>query len=175
MAGILAAHGYDPGPSQRPLLAGGLSGLAATVPAVTLLYFSGALEVEARILGLSMIATIFAGEVVMAAAGAAYARIFGRAANDVRSGWLSGMAYGFALWAAGAVMILPLASGGQAPAGGAAVGLFLSLVLWGAALGALVPYVHRPLQKDIETASKRLESGPAAAVGRKPVERPSRA
>lgn len=173
MAGFLSAHGYDPGPTQRPLLAGAISGLVATVPAVALLHFSGALEVEARILNLSVLATIAAGEVVMAAAGAAYARVFGRAANDERAGWLSGMAYGFALWAAGAVMILPLASGGRAPAGTAAIGVFLSLVLWGAALGTLLPWVHRPLQKDLEKASRRPASGPAAAVARHGAHRPS--
>jgi hypothetical protein len=173
MATFLGAHGYDPGPSQRPLLAGAISGLAATVPALTLLHFSGALAVEARILGLSVLATVAAGEVVMAAAGAVYARVFGRAANDASAGWLSGMAYGFALWGAGAVMILPLASGGRAPAGSAAIGVFLSLVLWGAALGALLPWLHRPLQKDIETASKRRKMGPAAALMRHAAHRPS--
>lgn len=164
MAGFLSAHGYDPGPTQRPLLSGALSGLAATVPAVALLLVTGALAVEARILGLSLLATVAAGEAVMAAAGAVYARLFGRAANDPRAGWLSGMAFGFALWAAGAVMVLPLAGGGRAPAGTAAIGVFLSLVAWGAALGALLPWVHRPLQKDLESTSQRSESGPAAAV-----------
>ncbi len=166
MAGFLSAHGYDPGPTQRPMLAGAISGLAATLPAVALLHVSGALTVEARILSLSVLATVAAGEAVMAAAGALYARLFGRAANDVGAGWLSGMAFGFALWAAGAVMVLPLASGGRAPAGSAAFGVFLSLVVWGAALGALLPWIHRPLQKDLEQASKRSESGPAAATGK---------
>ena len=34
MAGFLAAHGYDPGPTQRPLSAGANSGIVAAVPAV---------------------------------------------------------------------------------------------------------------------------------------------
>ena len=34
MAGFLGAHGYDPGPTQRPLLAGAIVGLLATVPAI---------------------------------------------------------------------------------------------------------------------------------------------
>lgn len=164
MAGFLSAHGYDPGPTQRPLLAGALSGLAATAPAVALLLVTGALAVEARILGLSTWMTVAAGEAVMAAAGAFYARLFGRAANDVRAGWLSGMAFGFALWAAGAVMILPLLGGGRAATGGAAIGLFLSLVVWGAALGALLPWIHSPLQQSVEHGAERRESGPAAAA-----------
>jgi len=164
MPGILSAHGYEPGPTQRPLLAGSISGVISTVPAIAILMLFGSLRVEARILSLSELATVVAGALVMALAGAAYGRLFGRAANDVRGGWLFGMAFGFALWAGGAVMILPLASGGQAPAGESAIGLFLSLVAWGAALGTVHPFVHRPLHQSIETASRRSDVGPSAAV-----------
>ena len=167
MAGFLSAHGYDPGPTQRPLLAGAISGVAATAPAVAILVAFGSLEVEARILGISQGLTLGLGWLVMSAAGAVYARLFGRAANDVRGGWLFGMAFGFALWAAGAVMVLPLASGGQAPAGEAAIGVFLSLIAWGAAVGALVPFVHRPLHQSIEEGAKHAEVGPSAATARK--------
>jgi hypothetical protein len=41
MRGFLAAHGFDPGPSQRPLLAGATSGLLATGPAVLTLTMFG--------------------------------------------------------------------------------------------------------------------------------------
>ncbi|HJR83317.1 MAG TPA: hypothetical protein VJ775_05270 [Sphingomicrobium sp.] len=166
MATFLGAHGYDPGPTQRPILAGAITGLIATAPAILLLYQFGSLEVEARILGASVAATLAVGAVVMAIAGALYSRLFGRAANDPRGGWLFGMAFGFVLWTAGAVLILPIVSGGQAPAGNAALGVFLSLVLWGAALGALLPFVHRPLHKSIESESGRASSGPAGALPR---------
>ena len=164
MASFLGAHGYDPGPTQRPLIAGAISGVLATIPAIAILYVFGSLRVEARILGLSEPVTLAAGWVVMACAGAVYARLFGRAANEVRGGWLFGMAFGFALWAAGAVMVLPIASGGQAPAGEAAIGVFLSLVAWGAALGIVHPFVHRPLHQRLETAAKRM--GPTVATSR---------
>ena len=164
MAGFLSAHGYDPGPTQRPLVAGALASLLATIPAIAILYAFGSLQVEARILKLSIGETVAAGELVMAVGGALYARLFGRAANDTRGGWLFGMASGFALWAAGAVMVLPLAGGGLAPAGTAALGLFLSLIAWGAALGGLLPFVHRPLYQDIEEAAKQISAGPSAAV-----------
>ena len=101
----------------------------------------------------------------MAVAGAAYARFFGRAANAVRGGWLFGMSFGFALWAAGAVLVLPLLSGGRAPAGSAAVGVALSLMTWGLATGILVPFVHRPLHESLENASK------SAAADRQPLPR----
>lgn len=167
MAGFLSAHGFDPGPTQRPLTAGAISGMLATIPAIAILHLFGSLQVEARILGLSPLMTIAAGCVVMAIAGAVYGRLFGRAANDARGGWLFGMAFGFALWAGGAVMVLPLVSGGEVPSGKAAIGLFLSLVAWGAALGAIHPRVHRPLFESLESAAKRAEVGPGAATTRR--------
>lgn len=164
MARFLKAHGYDPGPTQRPFVAGALAGTLATAPAVGLLLLTGALAVEARIVGASLLGTIAIGVPVMAMAGAVYARLFGRPANDPRAGWLFGMAYGFALWAAGAVLVLPLVSGGKAAAGTAALGVFLSLVVWGAALGALLPFLQRPLQEKLEAAAKRSRTGPTEAL-----------
>ena len=114
MATFLSAHGYDPGPSQRPFSAGAISGVLATAPAVGVLFAFGSLHVETAILGLPLVATLGLGWLAMAIAGAIYARVFGRAANSVHGGWLFGMAFGFALWAAGAVLVLPIASGGVA-------------------------------------------------------------
>ena len=165
MAGFLAAHGYDPGPSQRPILAGAISGLLGTIPAIGVLIAFGSLEVEAQILGISTLLTLALGWAVMAVAGSAYARIFGRAANSAKGGWLFGMSFGFALWAAGAVLVLPLISGGRTPAGHAAAGVGLSLLVWGFATGILMPFVHRPLHESLDTASKRSELGPEAATG----------
>jgi hypothetical protein len=167
MPGFLGAHGYDPGPMQRPLLAGAIAGITATVPAIAILQAFGSLAVEARILGLKPMITIAAGWPAMAIAGALYGRLFGRAANDLRGGWLFGMAFGFVLWAGGAIMILPLVSGGQAPAGKAAVGLFLSLVGWGAALGLIHPLIHRPLHERLETAARRMGPGVEASRSRR--------
>ena len=166
MRGFLDAHGYDPGPSQRPFLAGAISGLIATIPATLVLFAFGSLQVEANILGLSEAATLGLGCATMAIAGAAYARFFGRAANAVRGGWLFGMSFGFASWAAGAVLVLPLLSGGRAPAEGAAMGVALSLIVWGLATGILVPFVHKPLHESLESASKSTDVGPDAAVAR---------
>lgn len=167
MAGFLAAHGYEPGPTQRPLLAGAIAGMIATTPAIGLLHAVGSLAVEARIVGLPVAATIALGWPLMAAAGAAYARLFGRAANDPRGGWLFGMMFGFVLWAAGAVFILPIAGNGELPAGPAATGVFLSLVLWGGVLGALLPRVHRRLHRSIDEAgiSDKLGASVAAPKG----------
>jgi hypothetical protein len=128
----------------------------------------GSLHVEAQVLGISELKTLAIGWPIMAAAGSVYAPLFGRAANDTRGGWLFGMAFGFALWAAGAVLILPLASGGLALAGEPAIGTFAALGAWGAALGALVPFVHRPLHEDIETGAEHSSVGPGAATSAPP-------
>jgi hypothetical protein len=164
MAGFLSAHGYNPGPTQRPFTAGALSGIAAALPAVAVLWLFGSLEIEARILSLSLWATLALGFATMAIAGAAYGRLFGRAANDRRGGWLFGMAFGFALWAAGAVLVLPIASGGQTPAGPAAVGVCLSLLVWGCATGLLIPFIHPYLHERLESVEKKGDLGPNAAA-----------
>jgi hypothetical protein len=164
MATFLSVHGYDPGPSQRPFLSGALSGILATIPAIPILIAFGSLRVEAAILGLSTAVTLATGCAVMAIAGAVYARTFGRAANNVHGGWLFGMAFGFALWAAGAVLILPVISGGRAPAGPAALGVATSLLAWGLATGILVPFVHRPFHESLEKAARHAHLGPNAAA-----------
>jgi hypothetical protein len=164
MATFLSAHGYDPGPSQRPLPSGALSGILATIPAIPILIGFGSLSVEAKILGLSIGITLAIGCVVMAIAGAVYARAFGRAANNVHGGWLFGMAFGFALWAAGAVLVLPVISGGRAPAGPAALGLATSLLVWGLATGILIPFVHRLFHESLEKAARHAHLGPSAAA-----------
>lgn len=165
MANFLSAHGYDPGPSQRPLTAGAICGVLATAPAVAVLYFFGSLQLEAAILRIPMWATVGAGWLVMALAGAIYAKFFGRAANNTHGGWLFGLSFGFALWAAGAVMILPVLGNGKALAGSAAMGVALSMLVWGAAVGILVPFVHRPLHESLEKGSQHPELGPKAAAG----------
>jgi hypothetical protein len=47
------------------------------------------------------------------------------------------------------VLVLPVLSGGRAPAGDAAAGVALSMIVWGFAVGILVPFVHRPLHDNI--------------------------
>lgn len=165
MAAFLSAHGYDPGPSQRPFSTGAISGVLATAPAILVLLWFGSLRVEAHILGLSEFATLCAGWAAMALAGMLYSRIFGRAANHVRGAWLFGMAFGFGLWAAGAVLVLPIVSGGRAPGGSAAFGTAVAMLVWGVTVGILVPFVHRPLHESLETGSQHHEVGPTAAAG----------
>jgi hypothetical protein len=164
MAGFLSAHGYNPGPTQRPLTAGAICGVLAGIPAVAVLWWFGSLRVEAQILSLSLAMTLGLGFATMAAAGAAYGRLFGRAANDRRGSWLFGMAFGFVLWAAGAVLILPVVSGGETPAGPAAAGVAVSLLVWGFGTGLLIPLVHPHLHERLEAVAKSSDVGPGAAA-----------
>jgi hypothetical protein len=144
--------------------------MVAAVPAVAVLWQFGSLEVETRILGLPIALTLAAGWVAMAISGAIYARLFGRAANQKRGGWLFGAAFAFAMWAAGAVLVLPLVSDGRMPAGAAALGLVVSLLVWGATLGLVLPYIHPLLHERIETGSKSKEVGPSAGTKKRPSE-----
>jgi hypothetical protein len=147
-------------------LAGAISGLLATAPAIGILHLLGSLAVEARILRLPIGATILVGCLLMAVAGAAYARLLGRAANDPRGSWLFGMAFGFTLWAAGAVFILALVGNGQLPAGVPAIGVFVSLVLWGGFLGALLPFVQRRVHLNLDEPGIAESLGPSLAAQR---------
>jgi hypothetical protein len=54
MLSFIAAHGYDPGPVQRPIAGGAAAGLLGTVPASAVLWTFGSLHVEAEILGLAI-------------------------------------------------------------------------------------------------------------------------
>ena len=164
MSGFLAAHGYNPGPTQRPFTAGAVAGLLATPPAILVLHVLGSLAVEARILGFSLILTIVIGCLMMGVAGTVYARVLGRAANDVRGGWLFGMTYAFALWASGGVFVLPLLGNGELPAGPPATGVFLSLILWGGCLGVLLPFVHRRIHLKFDEPGIAENLGPTLAA-----------
>src|SRR3546814_10666584 len=69
------------------------------------------------------------------------------------------MAFGFLLWTAGTVLTLPLLSGGRVPAGTAAIGVFLSLVIWGTTVVGLFPYVHRPLHASTDRPGALTQAG----------------
>lgn len=163
----LSAHGFDPGPTERPLLAGAVAGVVAAVPAGVLLWAFGTFRVVSdAILGLSRLWTagvLLAGFVL---AGAIYGALFRRAASDRDGGWLFGLAYGFLLWIAAPVVVLPLIRGSGMASGEAGLGFLVSFLLWGLTLGVSFPFVHRPFRARLDGGSggplNRL--GPDAAV-----------
>jgi hypothetical protein len=144
---FMRAHGSLPGPTQRPVVAGVLSGLVALVPAISLAWTSGALAAIASGVGLhgGVVAAAFAA--AAAGAGALYGRTFMRAANDRRGGWLFGIGFGFALWMAGTGAVAFLFSRAPLVTGRPAQALLGSHLLYGLTLGAVFPLVHGFVQR----------------------------
>lgn len=164
---FLAAHGFDPGPAQRPLLAGTVTGALAAMPAAAVFVALGTFEVVAvEIMRLPYWQTALVLLAALTTAGAIYGGIFQRAANDRSGGWLLGLAFGFLLWMTAPVVALPLIPGAAIAAGEAALGFFLGFLLWGLTLGVAFPHVHRPLRADLDGAvsGPRAELGPNAAA-----------
>ena len=168
MMSFLRAHGVDSGPLQRPILAGLLSGLVATLPAGWVFVSFGSFTVVAdQVMRLPRPVTAVALAAAFTAAGALYGLTFRRAANDRRGGWLFGAAFGFLLWMLAPVVVLPVIGGSVMAAGTAATGFFICFLLWGATLGAVFPFVHRPLQGRIDGAARaRVSSGGAVTPGK---------
>lgn len=173
--GFIRAHGADPGPTQRPMLAGGLTGLAAVVLAGAVFVAFGSFAVVAddvMRLPRPITAALLAGAFVLA--GVLYGAVFRRAANDARAGWLLGMAYGFLLWVGAPIAVLPLIRGPAMAAGVAAIGFLVTFLLWGLLVGALFPYIHRPLHAGLGDRRGDRHLGPdAATLKRRLLRRPA--
>jgi hypothetical protein len=151
MISFVCAHGYDPGPTQRPLVAGAIAGLLATIPAGATLSGFGSFAIAAdQVLRLPQAWTAVVMMAAFTLAGLIYGAFFRRAANDPRAGWLLGLSYGFVLWIAAPVVALPLIGASATAGGHAAIGFALSFLIWGLAAGILFPYVHRPLQAGLD-------------------------
>ena len=126
----LLAHGFDPGPSQRPRTAGFLAA-GACAPLGLFVFARAGVLTSAPMVALAGIVLVFQGVL--------YGHVFRRAANDRRGGWMFGMAFGFATWTA-AIMLLRLAR--IHFLGVPAMGLFGGFVLHGAIVGLVFPWVH---------------------------------
>ena len=159
MLEILRAHGLDAGPTQRPLIAGALSGIVADGAALPVLASFGSLDVLGDGIGRSAWLAAGLHVVAMCAGGALYGQVFRRAANDTRGAWLFGLAYGFLLWMIGAVPLLQWWPTGPLLVGGPAAGVLLGQLAWGLALGVLFPFVHRPLKLSLADAQSRARPG----------------
>lgn len=169
MIAFLKAHGFDPGPTQRPVLAGLATGAIATIPAAAVFVGAGSFRVLADDifrLPAPLTAGMFAAAFVLA--GAIYGLVFRRAANDRRGGWLFGLTFGFAMWMTAPVVVLPLVGRPVIAAGTPAIGFLAAFLAWGLCAGVLFPYVHKPLHADLDGASGKWldELGPGAAVHR---------
>lgn len=168
MLRMLQAHGLDAGPTQRPLLTGAIAGVIAAAPALAVLAGFQALDAPARATGTSDLAASLAYVGLMLLGGILYGWLFQRAANDVRGGWLFGMAYGFVLWMLGPIPLLQWLPDQPILHGYPAAGLLLAQLLWGLATGVVFPLIHRHLHVSLENQSRMasLCPGPEAAAQR---------
>src|SRR5215216_404963 len=145
----MRAHGNTPGPTQRPILAGAATGSLAEIPAVLLLWWSGALVSATESLSLPTWIAVALHFLATTVAGAIYGRVFSRAANDRRGGWLFGISYGFLLWMIGPVTVLQWTLGRPLALGVAAMGILGAYLAYGLSLGLLFPWIHKLLQSDL--------------------------
>jgi hypothetical protein len=166
---FLNAHGFDPGPTQRPLLAGTVTGLIAAVPAaISFSAFCTFPVLADEVLQQPRVIAAIGLFLAFGLAGAIYGALFRRGANDLHGGWLFGLAYGLLLWIVAPVIVLPFVPGMGMTAGQAAIGFLVSFLTWGLFLGALFPRVHRPLHADLDGSNSLLDRlGSSAAAIRK--------
>ncbi|HZS08724.1 MAG TPA: hypothetical protein VFD58_28070 [Blastocatellia bacterium] len=142
----MRAHGNTPGPTECPATAGAASGALAALPAAALLWLAGSLASLGQSVSLRLPVTLALQMVTFALLGMLYGRIFGRAANDRRGGWLFGISSGFLIWMLGPAMLLQWIIGRPVATGVAAMGLMGAHLIYGVALGLIFPYVHRRLR-----------------------------
>jgi hypothetical protein len=145
----MRAHGNTPGPTQRPIWAGAITGFVAEVPAAVMLWWSGALATATEALAIPMSLTVVLHLAAAIIGGAIYGRVFSRAANDPRGGWLFGISYGFLIWMIGPVTILQWSLRRPLVIGTAAMGVLGAHLIYGLALGLLYPGIHRLLQTKV--------------------------
>ena len=144
---FMRAHGYLPGPTQRPVTAGLLSGIVALVPSLVFAWYSGALAAGANEVGVGSTQAGIAFTTVAALGGGLYGWIFMRAANDRRGGWLFGIGFGFLLWMAGPGILAYWLRHAPLATGRASQALFASHLLYGLVLGLAFPVVHTIVQR----------------------------
>jgi hypothetical protein len=163
---MLRAHGLDAGPTQRPVVAGAVAGVVATVPALAVLAGFQSLDAPARAIGTSAVAAGLAYIGLMLLGGILYGWLFQRAANDPRGGWLFGMAFGFVLWMLGPIPLLQWLPDQPILHGYPATGLLLAQLLWGLAMGVVFPHIHRHLHISLEhrPGSAFQSTGPEAVA-----------
>jgi tetrahydromethanopterin S-methyltransferase subunit G len=157
----MRAHGNTPGPTQRPIATGLLSGFVAQIPASLLLFHGGTLERAARFFETNVWSVCAFEAALTTIAGMLYALVFKRAANDRRGGWLFGAAFGFLLWMLTPVALWQIITAQPVVTGTAAKALFGARIFYGLLLGLIYPRVHALLQKKLKEprGSGAAESG----------------
>jgi hypothetical protein len=144
---FLSAHGNEPGPTHCPRTTGAIAGTIAAIPSILMRYMAGSLDSESQALGMVMWQIILLDALILIAAGTLYAQIFQRAANDLRSGWLFGISYGFLIWMLGPVTLWQWTTGKPLATGVPAIGIFAAQLVYGLVLGITFPFVNKLVQR----------------------------
>ena len=144
---FMRAHGYLPGPTQRPVLAGLVTGAGASIASLSLAWSSGALTAIADNTGVHLATAASAFTAVTLFGGALYGRVFMRAANDREGGWLFGIGFGFLLWMLGPSTLLYWLWQAPLVTGRASQALFAAHLLFGLVLGIAFPHVHTFIER----------------------------
>jgi hypothetical protein len=140
--------------------------VTAAAPALAVLAGFQALNAPARAAGTSVFVASLAYTSLMLFGGILYGWLFQRAANDMRGGWLFGMANGFVLWMLGPIPLLQWLPDQPILRGYPAAGLLLAQLLWGLVTGVTFHLIHRHLHVSLESqsGSASLCTGPEAAA-----------
>src|SRR5215218_6207714 len=162
----MRAHGNTPGPTQRPLLAGAITGGLAVIPSAIVLWYLAALDSLTRALGIGAWPVLALHLTATVLAGALYGRVFGRAANDRRGGWLFGISYGFLVWMLGPATALQWVLSHPLAVGVAAMGMMGAHLAYGLALGLVFPRIHTLLQCELRKAKQTKD--PRKLYGARP-------
>jgi hypothetical protein len=156
----MQAHGYVPGPTQRPTAAGFMTGLLVALPTVYLLHTAGALADLAAAMHTSVVMATLLYFGIFIVSGAIYGRIFQRAANDFRGGWIFGGSFGFVMWLIGPVSVLQWILHRSIVTGQPGVGLLAANLFYGFVLGLLYPWIHWLIQRRLsDVFRKSLKEG----------------
>jgi hypothetical protein len=133
-----------------------LAGVLGLTIAFPLLWISGSLAIASRSSAqpLWLVSGIIVA--VMAGAGGLYGRVFMRAANDPRGGWLFGISYGFLIWMLGPVTLVQWALARQVVIGGDSRSLFTAHLLYGLVLGLAFPAINRVIQSRARASTSDL-------------------
>ena len=154
---FIRAHGYIPGPAERPVAAGVLAGALALVPFLFIAWLGSALSDSAHVLDQSRPVALAYGT-LMVSGGGLYGWMFMRAANDRAGGWLFGISYGFVTWMLGPATVLQLATGRPGVVGTAAQFLFAAHIAYGLVLGVLYPRSTALVRRQTTLFSERYGS-----------------
>ncbi|HWF44286.1 MAG TPA: hypothetical protein VG537_06565 [Candidatus Kapabacteria bacterium] len=143
----LQVHGQHAGPTQRPVMAGLITGFIASLIALGVLYGTGGLPLLSERLGISVTSIVIIHIALATVEGMIYGLLLGRAANAKRSAWLFGITYGYFLWVAGPVMLFELIFSVPVARYDLGIPIITSHLIYGISLGILFPYIHAPLHR----------------------------